>query len=415
MQQTRRNVLIMGILGMLILGGAIFFKSSEDDSSLFSWDTVTLGEIQETISVSGEIRAKNQINIGTSVLGEIIQLHVADGQDVKTGDLLVTIDQEKLKQALAQGIATLDSSITDRDRLNAVYSRAEEYNNRIESLFRLGLVSDEDLRQSKLARDVAKLAAKSAQANVAQNEANVAGLRDGLSKSVLRAPISGRVTGLKAQKGETAIPGFSNLPGATLMIISDMSEMIAEVNVNESEVVHIKEGQEAQVLIESLPGSVFRGKVYQVATGSEANATQGNLYKVKILLTSPLSDVKLLRPGMNARAVILTAGAKTVLRVPLQAVLERQTSIEEARRVGLLAPIPQSVVMVYKNGHAEEVKGTIGVANNQYCDFKANLTEGCKVITGPSKKLKELKDKNSIKLRSLSDTQLAARPKEAKP
>ena len=400
-----------GLVLLLILG--IAFGGAKDEDSAYSWDAVGRGDIRETISASGEIRAKTQINIGTSVAGEIKAIHVKDGQDVKAGDLLVTIDHERLKQAQAQAQGALDAAQQDASRLDAAMRRSVESFPRYESLRQQGLMSDEDFRQQKLAKESAVLSYNSAKANVAQSEASLRGMRDGLSKATLRAPITGRVTSLKAEKGETAIPGMSNLPGATLMIISDMSQMQAEIKVNESEVVRTKVGQTAQVTVESLPGKVFQGSVIEVATGTEKTGTDANLYKVKVLLTGQRTDLDNLRPGMSARAVILTQEVKGVLRVPLQAVLEREGSLDDAQKQGLLAPMARNIVLVFKDGKAIERPVQVGIANTQFFELKEGLGEGDKVITGPIRKLKELKDKAPAKLRARSDSELA-KPKESK-
>jgi len=326
---------------------------------------------------------------------------------VKAGDLLVTIDQERLRQAEVQARAALDAARQDSSRLEAAMRRSVDSFPRYESLRKQGLMSDEDFLQQKLARDSAVLAFNSAKANVVQNEANLKGVQDGLSKATLRAPIAGRVTSLKAEKGETAIPGMSNLPGATLMIISDMSEMQAEIKVNESEVVRTKVGQTAQVTVESLPGKVFQGRVIEVATGTEKTGSDANLYKVKVLIAGQRADLDNLRPGMSTRAVILTNEAKAILRVPLQAVLEREGSLEEAQKQGLLAPANRNIVMLSKDGKAIERLVQVGIANTQFFELKEGLAEGDKVLTGPIRKLKELKDKAPAKLRARSDTDLA--------
>ncbi|HEY3400140.1 MAG TPA: efflux RND transporter periplasmic adaptor subunit [Geothrix sp.] len=412
---SRNTKLLAGgaaaLLVLIVLG--IAFGGAKDEDSAFSWDTVWRGDIRETISASGEIRAKTQINIGTSVAGEIKAIHVKDGQDVKAGDLLVTIDQERLRQAQAQAQGALDAARQDASRLEATMRRSVDSFPRYEALRQQGLMSDEDFRQQKLAKESAVLSYSSAKANVAQSEANLKAMQDGLSKATLRAPITGRVTSLKAEKGETAIPGMSNLPGATLMIISDMSEMQAEIKVNESEVVRTKVGQTAQVTVESLPGKVFQGSVIEVATGTEKVGTDANLYKVKVLLAGQRADLDNLRPGMSARAVILTQEAKGVLRVPLQAVLEREGSLEDAQKQGLLAPTSRNIVFVFKNGKTEERSVQIGIANTQFFQLKEGLAEGDKVLTGPIRKLKEMKDKATVKLRARSDSELA-KTKDAK-
>jgi HlyD family secretion protein len=110
---------------------------------------------------------------------------------------------------------------------------------------------------------------------------------------------------------------------------------------------------------------------------------------------------------MSARAVILTQEAKGVLRVPLQAVLEREGTLEEAQKQGLLAPSTRNVSMAFKDGKALEVVVQVGIANTQFFELKGGLAEGDKVLTGPLRKLKELKDKAAVKLRARSDSELA--------
>ncbi|HJV21441.1 MAG TPA: efflux RND transporter periplasmic adaptor subunit [Holophagaceae bacterium] len=395
-----------GLLAVLVVAG-LLSGGPRDESDRYSWDKVLRGDIRETLTASGEIRAKVQVNVGTTVMGEIRRRHVEDGQDVKVGDLLVTIDQERLRQALLQGEAALVAQRKEAERLEAARKRSAESFARTESLFNQKLLSDEDFRQAKLARESSELAAAAARSNVAQSEAGVAGLRDGLAKSTLRAPISGRVTSLKAEMGEMAIPGTSNLPGATLMVISDMSNLMAEVKVSEGEVVRTKVGQTAQVAVEALPGRVFPGTVMEVATGAEKTGQDANLYKVKVMLDMKAEDIPKLRPGMSARAVILTSEAKAVLQVPLQSVLEREGSLEEARQKGLLAPATRTIVMVAKTGKAQEREVRTGIASTQFIQVLDGVAEGEQVLTGPLRKLKELKDKASIQLKARSDADLA--------
>ncbi len=418
MQKRTKILLGLGSAVVLLIALGLTFGGGRDESNTYSWDVISKGDIRETITASGEIQARTKISIGTSVMGEIKALHVKDGQDVKAGDPLVTIDQERLKQGLLQAQAALESVRQDAGRLKAAKTRAEENFTRMESIFKQGLISDEEYRQARLNRETSALSFQSAEANVQQSVANLASMRDSLSKSELRAPISGRVTGLKALKGETAIPGQSNLPGAMLMVISDMSEIIAEIKVNESEVVRTRVGQTAQVMVESFPGRVFPGKVYEVATASEKIGQDANMYLVKVALDMTSQDVTSLRPGMSARAVVLTNEAKGVLRVPLQSVLEREGTMEDAQKKGLLSPEGRNIAFVVKDGRAAERTVKTGIANTQFLEVKDGLQEGEKVLTGPVRKLKEMKEKATVKLRAKSDQEMeeaARKRKESKP
>lgn len=405
---------IAGGLVLIISLGAIFGRSG-DDSDKFSWDTVSKGDIREVISASGEIQAKTRINIGTTLAGEIKSIPVVDGQDVKKGDVLVVLDRVRLGQAVAQAGAALEGSRRDLARLQAAKETAESTWKRQDALHTQGLISEEAWRQAKLARESAELSAQTAQTQVGQATANLGQVRDSLDKSELRAPIDGKVTSLKAEMGEMAIPGQSNLPGATLMIISDMHELMAEVKVNESEVVRLHPGQEAQVAVDSLPGRVFNGKVAEVATGSEGGTGQdANMYLVKVAIDMKGSDVAMLRPGMSARAVILSRKVGGALRVPLQAVLEKDMSPEDAAKKGLLLAPTRNVVMVVKNGHAQEREVQLGIADTQNFEVKDGLAEGDKVVTGPLRKLRDLKEHAAMDMKDKSDSQLAAEAEKRK-
>jgi HlyD family secretion protein len=192
------------------------------------------------------------------------------------------------------------------------------------------------------------------------------------------------------------------------MVISDMSRVIAEIKANESEVVKLREGQPAQVTVEALPGRVFPAKVHEIGAASVGSSSDANMYKVKVAIDMAARDVDQLRPGMSARAVILVSEARGVLRVPLQAVLDREDTLEEANRKGLLSPSTRSVVMVAKGASAEERTVALGIANTQFYEVKQGLAEGDQVLTGPVRKVKELRNGDRIKLRKVSDTELEA-------
>lgn len=389
--RKQQAVIAAAVIVVLLIIGRFFGKT--DDSANYSWDRVTQGTIRETITASGDVRAKTQSNIGTSTAGEIKAIYVKDGQYVNAGDLLMVIDNVRVS-------AQLESVKKDSERLKNQSERLALSFSRAENLFKEGLMSDEEFRNQRNNRDAALL---SYQASVK----NIESAQDTVNKAILRAPISGRVTGLRAEKGETAIPGMSNVAGALLMVISDMSHMQAEIKVNESEVVRIKVGQAAQVNIESFPGLVFQGTVEEVATGTESNQAQGNLYKVKIGLEAAAKDIEQLRPGMSARATILTSEIKDTLQVPLQAVIERFGTMEEAQKMGFLSPQPKYVVMAYEKGRAVEKPITTGISSSKFYEIKSGLTLGMQVITGPSKKLKDLKDKAKVALRKKSDEENA--------
>lgn len=398
-RRTRWILAVAGVMTAALTAWAAFGRSPGADAA-YTVETVRRQDLKDSVTVNGEIQARTRVNVGTSVNGEIKQIHVADGQWVKAGDLLVTLDQERLRQDQVRAELSLDAARQDLGNAKATRDKQARTLQRRSELFAQGIVSSEDFQQEKLNLQNAETQLQRARVAVQQAEAAVAQARDMLSKTVLRAPMSGQVTGLRAEKGETAIAGQTNVAGAVLMVISDVSEMMAELKVGELDVVKVRVGQPAEVSVDALPGRIFTGKVVTVASGTDrpANTSFGGglqevqSYKVRIQLDGTPVELQALRPGMSARIAILTAERKAVLAVPLAAIQER-----ESKSAGLgLMTLSRSVVFVARNGKAEErVLGT-GLSTRRAVEVLQGLQEGDQVITGPTKLLSALANGKAI-------------------
>ncbi|BDU72186.1 efflux RND transporter periplasmic adaptor subunit [Mesoterricola silvestris] len=397
-----RTWVFMGIgsLGVLsTLGWAALRGGSAAPE--FTTEPVKRQALRDSVTANGEVQAKTRVNVGVQVTAAIKELHVADGQWVKAGDLLVTLDQERYRQALNQAEMGLRMARKDLEIALATFSKQDQTFLRQERLNRAGLTSLEEFQQVKLARDTAATTLERARVAVQQSEAQAAIAQDDLSKTVIRATMAGQVTGLKAEKGETAIAGTTNLAGAVMMVISDLSEMMAEIRVGELDVVKVAVGQPAEVTVDALPGKVFQGKVLTVAsstdrpTGSStSNSQEAQSYKVRILLDGTPKERAALRPGMSARVAVLTAEHKDVLSVSLAAIQDREAG---AGGLGLLTG-SRSVVFVVKDGRAEERNISTGLTTRRAAEVLSGLREGEVVISGPAKQLATLAAGAAVKL-----------------
>jgi HlyD family secretion protein len=204
--------------------------------------------------------------------------------------------------------------------------------------------------------------------------------------------MAGQVTGLKAEKGETAIAGQTNLAGAVLMVVSDLSEMMAEIKVGELDVVKLRVGQPAEISVDAIPGRIFQGQVITVASGTDRPAGSSSLnqevqsYKVRIQLSGSREELSALRPGMSSRIAVLTSERKAVITVPLAAIQER-----EAKTAGLgLIAGTRSIVFVVKDGKAQERTLVTGLSTRRAAQVLEGVQEGEPVITGPTKALPTL-------------------------
>jgi HlyD family secretion protein len=320
---------------------------------------------------------------------------------VKAGDILVTLDQEQYRQGLNQ--STLGLGIARKDLQNAetTFRKQDQTYHRYEALQRQGLVSAEDFQQVKLVRDTATTTFERAVVAVRQAEAQVALSEDALSKTVIKAPMAGQITGLRAEKGETAIAGQTNLTGAVLMVISDMSEMLAEIKVGELEIIKLKVGQSAEITVDAVPGKVFSGKVVSVAKGSDAPLAQAlngvsaaQNFRVRVQIRGDKATLETFCPGMSARVAILTEERKDVLAVPLVAVQDKDMKIDGG--LGLMQGT-RNVAYVVKEGKVEARPMRMGLIDRQHAQVLEGLKEGEWVITGPPKTLTSMADGKVVK------------------
>ncbi len=391
----------IGSLGVLASIGWVSLRSGPGMAE-FTTEAVTRQPLRDSVAANGEVQAKTRVNVGVQVTAAIKEIHVADGQWVKAGDLLVTLDQERYKQALNQAEMGLRMARKDLEIAQATFSKQDQTFVRQERLNKAGLTSLEEFQQVKLARDTAATTLERARVAVQQSEAQAAIAQDDLSKTVIRATMAGQVTGLKAEKGETAIAGTTNLAGAVMMVISDLSEMMAEIRVGELDVVKVAVGQPAEVTVDALPGRIFQGRVLTVATSTDrptgsstSNSQEAQSYKVRVLLEGSAQDRAALRPGMSARVAVLTAEHKNVLAVSLAAIQDREA---KAGGLGLLSG-SRSVVFVVKDGKAEERGVTLGLATRRAAEVLSGLQAGEVVINGPAKQLATLAGGAAVKVR----------------
>lgn len=383
------------------IGGWKAFGHAGEAEVLYTLEPVKRQDIKDTVTANGEIQALSRVNVGTTVTGEIKAIHVKDGQFVKAGDLLVTIDQERFKQDLNRSELALRMARQDQENAEATYRKQLGAFQRQQALYDQGLISVDQYQDVKLAKENADITLQRAKVAVQQAQSQVALAQDALEKTELRAPMAGRVTGLKAEKGETAIAGQTNIASAILMVISDMSELLAESKISELEVAKLRPGQAAEVQVDAIPGMVFQGKVVNVATSADRAPNQmtgsnqeAQNYKVRVQLTGNREDLDRLRPGMSARVAVLANEVKQVVSVPLQAILERE---DRTGGLGLMART-RSTVYVLKGDAAEERFLRIGVANRRSAQVLEGLKEGEQLISGPAKGLGSLAQGKKIKL-----------------
>jgi len=411
---TRMRWYVLGAAALLLagLGGWKVFGKGGETEVLYTVEPVKRQDIKDSVTANGEIQALSRVNVGTTVTGEIKAIHVKDGQMVKAGDLLVTLDQERFRQDLNRADLSLRMARQDQDTAEATFRKVSGAFRRQQALFDQGLISLDQHQEAKLANDNADITLQRAKVAVQQAQSQVALAQDALAKTELRAPMAGRITGLKAEKGETAIAGQTNIASAILMVISDMSQLLAECKISELEVAKLKLGQPAEIQVDAIPGMVFQGRVVNVATSSDRLPNQSSTsnqeaqnYKVRVQLAGRPEDLDRLRPGMSARVAVLANEVKQVVAVPLQAILERE---DRSGGLGLMSR-SRSTVYVLKGDAAEERVLRLGATTRRAAEVLEGLKEGEQIISGPPKGLGALAQGKKVKLAKATEGAGAAK------
>ena len=303
-----------GITLVVVVGGVVIAATRAPKRVEVRIEPVIRRDLVASVTASGQIQPHTKVDMSADISGRIITLAVKEGQTVKKGDLLVQIDPATYQAAVERSQAGLSAAKAQAIQAQANEQQADRTYDRSAQIKKTNaqLISDEQLEQLRTAMDVARATTQASQFLVEQAAAALRDDESNLSKTTIRAPISGKITRLVVQQGETAIQGTLNKDAATLLTISDMSVLETKVKVDETDVAHIQVGDSAIVQFDAFPDTTFRGRVTKIANssmktpGAAANATstdQAVDYEVTIQLLNPPADS---RPDFSATAKVIT-------------------------------------------------------------------------------------------------------------
>src|SRR5437016_2165196 len=378
----------IGAGAVVVLGGIVLFSVNQAHKGVVTVQTAKVANQESLVSLvtaSGEIKPTTYTNVTAQGFGRITAILVKEGDHVKKGDKLLLQEnlhasadvhaQEAASNSAESGVQAAEASYkaaqSDLTSQQANLEKAKLDYERGQGLFRDGLIPKQDVDQRKTTYDAALAGVDSAKARVSllkaqleqsraqlnQSRAVLARSEDVLRKTMYTSPINGIVSYLPERVGDYVVPGIQNSNGSVLMTLSDMSTVTAEVKVDETDIVNVKMGQQADVTIDAVPGKVFKGKVTEIGsqavlrssglatTQSTASNQEAKDFKVVVTISNPPENV---RPGLSTTAKIKTAERKNVLAIPIQALAVRtRKDLEDAAKnskkesgVTLAAPPP---------------------------------------------------------------------------
>jgi HlyD family secretion protein len=398
---------IIGLVVVLALGGIVFasiHSQGRDKGDKVYAEKSERRELAQIVKATGELQPRIQVNISAHVVGKIDKLYVQEGDLIRKGQPFLRLEQQAFLAQRDQWAAQLRSSETAVQQAQVSLADTNVKLARAQKLKTEGISTQQDLEAAQLAEASARLQLDSAHEAVSQTRANLIKAQDDLTKTTIYSPLTGRVITLNAKEGEVVVSGTMNNPGSVIGIIADMAEINAEVDVDETEIVNVKLGQEAVVRVDALPGSEYKGKVAEVGSSgyNRANQPDVTFFKVKVLLDHPDDN---LRARMSVRAEIRTASRPGALTVPIQAVVEREGEKGQKAR---------KVVYVIEGGKAHERTVTTGISDETHVELTSGLKPGEQVVTGPYRTLRDLKDGGAVQVSATSEDEDKAQDTEKK-
>jgi HlyD family secretion protein len=393
LRRGRWLLIVLG--GILILGGAAIYKHERGNPVPVLTGKVATQDVISKVTANGKIQAENRVELSALVMGQIVNLAVREGDNVKKGDFLLQIDQNRAAADAAGSNAALRASLADRDSAQTTMEQAEIDFDRIRRNYEARIASESDFQKARSAQETARSAFQAAQNRVDQMRASLSATRDTLSKTTIRAPISGIVTTLRVKAGEVTVVGTMNNQGTQLMTISDMSSVQAVLMVDETDTPSVQVGQKALLQIDAYPGRTFDGVVTDVGNSpilpddadlqGLTTTSDAINFKGKVKVLAPPAGI---RPGV-------TATKRNVAAVPLAAVVVRDSPKGETTGAGRLKT--QEGVYALRDGKAVFVPVRTGISGELMVELLSGPEPGEQIITGPFKALREIKDGDRVR------------------
>ena len=383
---NKKLIVIVGIVVLVIAIPLVQARISGGVTVKVKTEKVAPRSIQASVLASGRLVYEQQAQLTTEEIGRVTAIFVAEGDRVKKGQLVLQIDDQRLRAAVEQNEAAQRVQQIAIERQKLQVENLQTQFERTRGLHERKLIDDDKFEVASKNLAIARVDLDSSRESLAQFTAQLSQAKDHLSKTRVYAPIDGTVTSLDIKVGETAIASSTNIPGSKLMTIANPETMLAEVNVDEADIANIETDQRARVFAIAFPDTAVEGDVSSIAVSAKvADGRQGLSFTVKIRLT----DTKgvNLRPGMSCRAEIFAATRERALATPIQAI-----RVEE----DLTQKVTKRYVFVARGGVAKRIEVQAGLSDDTYQELTGGIGEGDPVITGPDRVLRALKDGDRI-------------------
>ncbi len=424
-KRTKWTVAGIITLAVVIIGVTSAMKGRNKATEV-RMEKVQRRDLVASVTASGQVQPHTKVDISADISGRIVRLAVKEGQMVTAGQFLLEIDPSQYRASVERATAAVASARAQSAQAKPALSQAQRNFDRLMALKKANptLVSDEQIEQLRTQVEVDQATLEAANHSVDQAAASLRDAQSLLSKTTIVAPMSGQVTRLSVEQGETAIQGTFNKDAATMLTISDMSVLETKVKVDETDVSRIKIGDSAVVQLDAFPDTTFVGRVSEISNSSVKAAGTGGTggaadqaidYEVTIQLLNAPPET---RPDFSSTAKIITSTRLNVLSIPIIALTVREDTVKPDTALTLARRAPtkqvgkrdvEGVFVIGANNKVSFRPVRVGIAGEKYFEVLTGLREGEEIVGGTYQAIRELKDGATVR------AQKEATPKPGQP
>ena len=399
----KKIIIILAVIIFIALIVIFNLQAQREKAIKVTVEKVKTQDLASLVSASGEVKPKKNVEISAHVSGRIVKIGVVEGQQVKAGDFLLKLDSIQYEANADRDRASIRSLRADLIRAEAQLKKDENFYLRQQKLYNEELISRGEMEDASAQNDIAKASREAILFQIKQAEASLQSTLDMLNKTTYHSPIEGVITSLRVEEGEIAMIGTMNNPGTVLMTIADLSIMEVEVEVDETDVIGLELGQQADVRIDALPDQVIKGSLTEIGSSALQKTTtsqESKDFKAVITLIDPPPSLK---PGLSASADIITAEKKAVTVISISAMIikeekddDKDTSQKEKNQEG---------VYLVQDNRTKFQPVEKGIMGELLIEITSGLEDGQEVVSGPYSALRILKDDSLIKRDKPKDTE----------
>ena len=409
-KRTKWSVAGVIVLAIVIIGVTSAMKGRNKAVEV-RIEKVQKRDLVASVTASGQVQPHTKVNVSADISGRIVRLAVKEGQMVTRGQFLLEIDPAQYRANVERATAAVASARSQAAQAKPALAQAQRNFDRLMALKKANptLVSDEQVEQLRTQVEVAQAQLEAANHAIDQATASYRDAASSMSKTTIVAPMTGRITRLSVEEGETAIQGTFNKDAATMLTISDMSVLETKVKVDETDVSRIKIGDSTVIQLDAFPDTTFIGRVSEISNSSVKGASTGGTggagaadqaidYEVTIQLLNAPPET---RPDFSSTAKIITQTRIGALAIPIIALTVREDSVkpDTALTLAKKAPVKQvgkrdveGVFVVGANNKVSFRPVKVGIAGEKFFEVIEGLKPGEKIVAGTYQAIRELKD-----------------------